>query len=235
MLILVSGEGLTDMGRCLVTDSCCGDDFEAGPMAWLVDQIVESSLGYPLLPSGWIYFVSKTKLSAVSKGLGPTALPGPKRPRETAYFYRNARAMAQLAQELAKNNSDEVVAVLFRDADGTQSAGRGVWQDKWDSMLRGFQHERFDTGVPMIPKPKSEAWLLCALKQSGPYRNCTSIEDASGNDNAPNSLKMQLAHAVGQRPTANVLCDLVRDRVVDASRIDMPSFLAFRKRLQAVL
>jgi len=204
-------------------------------MAWLVDQIAESSLGYALLPLGLMYFVSKARVFAVSKGLRPPALAGRKRPQETAYFYRNARAMAQLAQGLAKDNNDEVVTVLFRDADGTRSAGRGVWQDKWDSMLKGFQHERFRAGVPMIPQPKSEAWLLCALKPSEPYRNCARIENASGNDDAPNSLKTQLAQALGQTPTAEFLCDLVRDGIVDAARIDMPSFLAFRERLQAVL
>jgi len=45
-----------------------------------------------------------------------------------------------------------------------------------------------DRGVAMIPKPKSEAWLLCALKNK-PYESCEKLEDRSGNDDSPNSLK----------------------------------------------
>ncbi len=56
-----------------------------------------------------------------------------------------------------------VIAVLFRDSDGTASSGRGLWEDKRKSIEDGFGEAGFDYGVPMIPKPKSEAWLLCAF------------------------------------------------------------------------
>lgn len=49
MLILVSGEGPTDLGRCLGADPCEGDAFQPGPMAWLVDQIAETSERYSFL------------------------------------------------------------------------------------------------------------------------------------------------------------------------------------------
>ncbi len=235
MLILVSGEGVTDMGRCLVADSCCGDEFEAGPMAWLVDQVVEAALEYALLPLGLMYFVSKARLSAVSKARRTVTLVGKKRPLETGYFYFNARAMAHLAKELATDMDDEVVAVLFRDADRTQSTAEVEWHNKRESMLNGFAYEGFDKGVPMVPNPKSEAWLLCALKKQQPYQHCDGIELASGNDRAPNSLKAQLAAALGEEPSAAALADLVRTGAVDASRIDMTSFNAFKTRLEDCL
>ena len=31
MLVRVSGEGVTDMGRCVASDDCSGAEFEAGP------------------------------------------------------------------------------------------------------------------------------------------------------------------------------------------------------------
>lgn len=235
MLILVSGEGVTDMGRCLVADFCCGGEFEAGPMAWLVDQIAEGCLGYTLLQSGLMYFVSKTKVSAVSKDLRPPTLTGRKRPQETAYFYRNACAMARLAQGLANDRSDEIVAVLFRDADRTQSTAKLEWQEKRESMLNGFAYEGFESGVPMVPKPKSEAWLLCALKKAQPYQHCDGIELESGNDDAPNALKAQLAAALGEEPSAAILTELVRSGKVDASQIAMPSFSVFKRRLEDCL
>lgn len=235
MLILVSGEGPSDMGRCVASDQCDGAAFVPGPMAWIVDQLAELKCGYPFLSVNLFSLISKKKLAERSKGLSPPTLPGRKRRQETAYYFRNARALSQFAVELAGQSDDEVIAVLFRDADGTQTAGRGHWQDKWDSMLNGFGYENFDMGVPMIPKPKSEAWLLCALKQNQPYQHCDSIENESGNDKAPNSLKSQLAAELGQLPNATLLSNLVRNGSVDSAQIDMPSFVRFRERLESVI
>ena len=137
MLILVSGEGPTDMGRCAGTEPVTGAAFEAGPMAWLVDQIAETSEGYPF--------------------------------------------------------------------------------------------------IPMLPNPKSEAWLLCALKPNQPYQHCAQIEDESGNDAGLDALKSQLERALGEPPTATLLAELVREGRVDAARIEMASFVRFRERLKSVL
>jgi len=204
-------------------------------MACLVDQIAECSLGYSFLPLGLMHFVSKSRVSEVARGLKPPSLAGRKRKQETAYFFRNARALGRLSQELADDSGDEVVAVLFRDADRTRSAARDEWRDKRDSMLEGFAFEGFDHGVPMVPNPKSEAWLLCALKRVQPYRHCERLELESGNDDAPASLKAQLAEALGEAPNAEGLAELVRSGRVDANLIDMPSFIAFKSRLQACL
>jgi hypothetical protein len=182
-----------------------------------------------------MYFIDETRVIRQAKTLKPPTLPGKRRDTETAFFFRTARALACIALALGRENGDEVVAVLFRDADGTQSAERGEWQRKFDSMLDGFTYERLAGGVPMLPKPKSEAWLLCALKSPQPYQNCAALEDESGNDRSPNSLKRQLAAAMGQEPTRETLCDQFVSGAVDIYRIDMPSFNAFRDRLEQVL
>ena len=122
-------------------------------------------------------------------------LPGRRRPKETQYFERNARALAAAAKALEQEKDDSVVAVLFRDSDGTHSSSRGLWKDKQESISRGFKIENFGNGVPMVPKPKSEAWLLCALK-ANPYQHCIGLENESGNDRSPNSLKKQLQDAL---------------------------------------
>lgn len=235
MRILVSGEGVTDMGRCSVADQCCGEAFEAGPMAYLVDQIAETCLGYPFVSTELMSLIPKQKVAEVSKTLRPLRLAGRKRRKETAYFYCNARAMARLAQRFAKETNDEVVAVFFRDADRTRSTERGDWQDKWDSIVSGFAIEGFGAGVPMLPQPKSEAWLLCALQKSQPYQQCGRYEKESGNDDSPNSLKKQLEDLLGETQSAAILVDLVCSGKVDASQIDMPSFNRFRKRLTECL
>jgi hypothetical protein len=231
MRLLLSGEGSSDIGRCPDADPRTTTDFDPGPMAWLVDQIVEEQIGSGSLALGLAHGLSEARLNRVCKRLKPMSLRGKKRRPETGYYYRNARGLAKVALELGEALDEDVVSVLFRDADGTQSAGRGDWASKWQSMMDGFAVEGFECGVPMIPKPKSEAWLLCALRPHQAYHNCATLESASGNDRAVNSLKMQLATALGYRPTADDLAELVRSRTVDAQRLRMPAFQAFRDRL----
>ena len=90
---------------------------------------------------------------------------------------------------------DDVVAVLFCDADGTAPAERGQWDDKFQSMLSGFEKEGFNRGAPMITRPKSEAWILCAMKYG--YQGCDVLEERSGNDKSFNPLKKELEEHTG--------------------------------------
>jgi hypothetical protein len=239
MFFLFSGEGPTDLGIA-TTESAesAVDRAQYGPMAVLADRIVEKKFRYSILESGRVGFVTKQELiqagsefKAVRKSFG---IPGKKRAKETQYFFNNARALARLAKIREKALGDEIIAVLFRDSDGTASANRGAWDSKWNSMLDGFEAEGFRRGVPMIPKPKSEAWLLCALKQAA-YQNCSELENRSGNDDSPNSLKAELQMIIGVQPTAKNLCQILEDRSVDIDRIDMPKFLEFRNRLEFVI
>ena len=86
----------------------------------------------------------------------------------------------------------------------------------------------------MIPKPKSEAWLICALKKNS-YQCCEALEERSGNDNSPNSLKGELMKLLGEKIAPELLCEKVQGRAVDIDRIKMPSFKAFRDRLEEVI
>ena len=84
----------------------------------------------------------------------------------------------------------------------------------------------------MIPKPQSEAWLICGLK-AAPYEACESLESRSGNDDSPHSLKKELQEILPDTVTRTVLVDVVRDRI-DFTRLEMPSFRAFQTRLEQV-
>ncbi|MBX3178511.1 MAG: hypothetical protein KF886_14210 [Candidatus Hydrogenedentes bacterium] len=86
----------------------------------------------------------------------------------------------------------------------------------------------------MIPRPTSEAWLLCALKEQ-PYERCEALEERSGSPNAQRPLKKELADRLGATPTRELLCMLVMDGRVDAGRIEMPSFTAFREDLKTAI
>jgi hypothetical protein len=102
------------------------------------------------------------------------------------------------------------------------------------SILTGFEAEKISTGVPMIPKPKSEAWILCALRNK--YQYCAKLENESGNDDSPNSLKQQLEDHLGESGSRILLNDKIDDGEIDIDRItDMPSINAFKDRLNKVL
>ncbi len=238
MYLLLSGEGPTDIGACgSVAEACDTHDFNAGPMTWIIDKLMEAFLGYDFshIENERLSFVSesflaKTRQRPLKKAL---ALRGKKKPAETKYYYENARSLAVAAKALAEKIEDNVVAVLFRDSDGTASAGRGHWRDKRDSMIKGFEAEDYNFGVAMVPKPKSEAWLLCAVKNN-PYQGCEKLENESGNDKSANPLKKQLAVALGSHPSTSSLNALVQEHI-DLERLKMPSFELFKNDLEQVV
>jgi hypothetical protein len=235
---LLSGEGPTDLGICSTAgESCSGDGFQVGPLTLFVDHIVQGKHGYSPLEAGCCELVPESTLSARAAAIKSDSkrmgLPGKKRGKETRYFFNNARILSRIAAERIAQRQDEVVAILFRDSDGTASAGRGLWEDKRQSMLDGFDAEDFTRGVPMIPKPKSEAWLLCALKYKA--TGCAVLEGRSGNDNSPNSLKSELETHLGEAAARERLCELANDGQINCEHIDMPSYNTFKQCLEAVI
>ncbi len=239
MYVLFSGEGPSDLGLCeLGLDRCEAEHFRPGPMSWFVDQLIESFQGFEFshIESGCVGFVSKTFLT--ENKAPPTQkvrLPGKKKPPETQYYFENARALAIAARRKSEEiNNDKVIAVLFHDSDGTASAGRGDWINKRKSILAGFAEENFEYGIAMMPKPKSEAWLLCAVKDN-PYQHCQKLEDESGNDESQRPLKDQLSDVLQGNASTEQLNDMIKCHQIDVYRIDMPSFNAFKDNLRQVV
>lgn len=235
MMLLLSGEGPTDLGQQVPTPD--GQQFIPGPMAWVVDKLLERRLDYSLIElhaSGGesVTFVHKASLIAYGKPSQPgkPLLSGVKHGKGQAFHARSAQCLGLMAKAL----EPPVVAVLFRDSDGTNSTPRQEWREKFDSMVRGFALAAFDSGVPMVPRPKSEAWLLCGLKQQ-PYQHCDALEDAPGNDDSPAALKTRLKNLLGHEPTADEQAAWVRDGVIDPTQINMPSFTSFRDALDAAV
>lgn len=137
--------------------------------------------------------------------------------------------MATYAKELSLQEKNPVIAVLFKDSDCTQSE---TWNAQYKAMKEGFQSvEGYKLGVPMIPKPTSEAWLLCAL-QNNAYQQCTKLENESGNDSSKNNLKKQLDTAIGHKYDNEEMILWVQNGKVDANKIDMPSFDCFKSDLE---
>jgi hypothetical protein len=208
-------------------------------MAWIVDRLLErpGKLNYSLLElhgngGDCICFLTETELTALRK-LEPQRLRRRTEKSDSQYFRMGAFLLGRHARGIAIERSAPVIAVLFRDADGTRSTPRTEWQSKFTSMQRGFKDADFQSGVPMVPRPKSEAWMLCGLlKREDAGRNCNWLEDEPGNDASPRSLKGQLAkHLNCDEPTAEQQADLARSGQIDPEMIDLPSFAAFRNEL----
>lgn len=242
MLLLLSGEGPSDLGRCAMpVGQCDGDAFEAGPMAVLVDQIVQKVLKYSVLkdvPTS-LRYLSKQCLGAVigeqRQNRRMVALTGKKRAEETGYFMRMAWAFGTLAQQIEAGEGDCAVAVFFRDSDGTHSVPDGAWAEKWASIEQGFIRARFERGVPMLPRPTSESWLLCAAK-AAPYQNCSALEELPGNQVSERHPKKELARVFGEEKSSQALREWLEEHPFEPDRaMEMGSYRAFRERLTEVL
>ncbi|PEH37329.1 hypothetical protein CRM94_22555 [Burkholderia gladioli] len=240
MKIFLSGEGPTDLGCCNTAAATCeGGEFTEGPMTVLIDSVIEQRYKYsPLeIDKATYRFVSKTHLIQLAKeNRRGMALPGKKHGINTGYFYVNAWMLGKIAKEYSEATADFCIAILFRDADGTNSSPKNLWKTKLDSMTSGFARAQYNHGVPMLPKPKSEAWILCAA-QDLPYQNCEALEDLPGNDDAPDSAKSRLDTVMAGRTSAADVSEWLQENGFnhETTAEQMPSFREFRSRLIEVL
>lgn len=235
MILVLSGEGPTDLGACSNGQGQCTDkDFAVGPITVLIDQILTIPLRFSLRDyPDRIYYIDETSLCQRAKTLPNRLKPtrSKKQGVETGYFHANAAALGAIAKELEETTHDQAIAALFRDCDSTRSAKSGLWDAKHTSMANGFNYAQFERGVPILPKPTSEAWLLCAA-QNQPYQNCQQLEELPGNQTSQNHPKKKLAAAFGRQKSRAELCEWLDDNPFDPERATaMPSFKAFHDRL----
>ncbi len=224
MHLVLSGEGSSDLGLFCQFNN----EFVAGSMYYIVDKIIDKKLdiSYYEYKDVLITFIPKVELTKLAKRLPPYTKKGMKGKGD---FITNAIALTKIAKKVAKDKEDEVIAILFRDSDGTNSTISGMWEKKLEAINIGFKIGNFARGVAMIPKPKSEAWLICALKN---YQNCYNLENRSGNDDSPNSLKKELESFKISNSEIN---EMIKDGRIDIDKINMPSFKKFEDSLKKLL
>ncbi|MDR1483365.1 MAG: hypothetical protein LBT09_00930 [Planctomycetaceae bacterium] len=234
MYLIFSGEGSTDTGTV---------EFP-GPMLYLIDQIIEHDkrFSYSILDAQSYEFISRKQLDERVKRLRPLpkerddnniGLRSKKRFKETGYFYANARILATIALERKSERADLVIAVLFQDSDTTDQQ---KWQQKWDSIINGFNAANFSHGVPMLPKPTSEAWILCAIYRSeNPNGNCNDLENRKHGDRTNHVLKYELEQKLDAHPTRELLNEKILSGEINHNNINLPSFNQFKERLNEVL
>lgn len=253
MILLLSGEGASDIGSdggC-ATIPCEPSYFTPGPLARLLAQLLNHTLSSAGLDDAITFgadavvparMISKVNLSGFPHPNPRLKLRAADEPKDALAYKVWAAKLAQCALQLAQDQRDHVLAIFFHDADGTNTSPRSLWDDKYMMISRGFQlttqgaPPQTVACVAMLAKPKSEAWLLCALRPTNKYQSCAALEDESGNDASPSSLKAQLARALNvPAATTAALLDAIDAGQIDASQIDMPSINQLRHDLRLAL
>lgn len=231
MHLVLSGEGNGDIGKL----SYASTEFIPASMYYLIDKIIKKKLSYSFyeLSPELITFIPKAKLiQEQSKDKSKTPYTSKKVKKGQALFLMNAITLAKISKDKCiELQDDDVITILFRDSDGTNTSDKSLWEDKVKSIEDGFLMEHFTKGVAMIPKPKSEVWLICAL-QNKPYQQCQDLENRSGNDNSPNNLKDELKSFGISLESINTK---IQDGSIDIEKINMPSFVSFQTKLNTLL
>lgn len=236
--VLMTGEGPTDLGGSRSGNRIAhGDDLSLGPLARLLLMQLQRLL--PDWNADLLKWHSPGEFCTLIAGgeLGERAKqskrlrPGKKIPKG---YLEHAQRAAELARHAKEH--DQQLAVYFHDTDGTRSqlSNDPEIQEKLVTAIHaGFIAESFaDQGVAMVPKPTSEAWLICAIKANA-YQHCAELEHSlSGNDRAgERAPKVQLGKLLGNPDYGRQeLLQLVE--AIDPASIDMPSYNQFRDDLQ---
>lgn len=151
--IIISGEGISDVGY-----NNMSNEFVFGPITYLTQQI--------------LYFLNKSELNFYFKSRKelkhyPMTLRGKKKEDK---LYTSAKGHANLAYKLAciANESKYSMAILMRDTD------KRKFEDVYGEIKEGFRIAQFENGIPAVPVPKSEAWLICCIEsyRSENIENC---------------------------------------------------------------
>ncbi|MEW6350521.1 MAG: hypothetical protein AB1646_15765 [Thermodesulfobacteriota bacterium] len=140
--MLLSGEGPSDIGE---KDPQNGT-FNHGPIAVLTSRILAWNHKHDVT----FHFRTRAEL----KSHVMTLKGKPKGQKGTAGKGHSLLAF-KLAWVAKENNCD--VAVLMRDADNRD------FTEVYEEIRSGFVAARFDRGIPAVPVPKSEAWIICCV------------------------------------------------------------------------
>ncbi|KPM01486.1 hypothetical protein [Vibrio splendidus] len=241
--IIVSGEGRTDIGGSHSGQAIAtGVDFEKGPMYILIERMLARFVPdwnadlwetNPLEVSYVSHGFLKRKAKERAKGNGKFTFASKTLHQEHNGKYKHTRELAGLATERGCQ-----LAVYFIDTDGRnedKDDSSQLQQKIVQALNEGYIKGGFNGGVAMVPKPTSEAWLICHC-QTSPYANCSILETRlSGNDNCPdeNSPKKELERFIGVGYDDALVFDKVE--TLDIDQLDMPSFNRFKDDLKSAI
>ena len=148
----------------------------------------------------------------------------------------SAKCLAQKAEETAMEYDEphKWGVIYFHDLDAnTKASVDEIYNDSMNAMNEGFDSVSFPHGVPMIPKTRSESWLLCLLDSDGGV-NKRYFEDLPMSDKSPNSGKKVLAAVLDVSEDESYSRIEEKRDTFDWTGLQAPSFLVFRDRLKTV-
>jgi hypothetical protein len=238
MYIIFSGEGVTDFGTGTHHSFCCGNDYRYGPLTYLVDKLIEQICHYSIITNEVAVWVDGAELERIKSNSRPSKksirIPGGKVKIAARYHFEDAKALAIATSTFIETKTDKnCIAILFRDSNTTD---KKEWNDKITSMFNGFIVEDFHYGVPMLPKPVSEAWILCAVyRNENPNRNCNDLENRKHGNRKEHALKYELEEKLGAQPTRELLNKKILSGEINHNNINLPSFNKFKERLEKIL
>jgi hypothetical protein len=242
--ILVTGEGPTDIGFSHTGQNISTNaDFGKGPFYrliermllrympnWNTDQFDETNpITASYVPHGHLSKRSKE----LTKGNKKFRFAGKSMPKGFAGLTKQSTELAKLALELECQ-----IAFYFHDTDGNnqeKSSTSRLQENMVNAAKQGFLSGGLENCIAMIPKPTSEAWLICSCKANA-YDACGSLEATlSGNDDSPpeQSPKLVLESIIGAAYTDPILNEKIEE--LDIDRMDMPSFNQFRDDMKQAI
>lgn len=228
---ILCGEGPTDLYYNEI-------DRKQGPLKDCVDRLLDFFWDY----RNYLQFkqVSRTEISLSDKGKPEkktSIVRGNKNKFPNHHFIvASAKCLAQKAEETAMENDEphKWGVIYFHDLDANTNASVDeIYNASMNAMNEGFDSASFPHGVPMIPKTRSESWLLCLLDSDG-GRNAKYFEDLPMSDKSPNSGKKVLAALL--KVSENESYSRIEEKrdTFDWTSLQAPSFLVFRDRLKMV-
>lgn len=154
--------------------------------------------------------------------------------------FRNSFFVAMWLAKKACEKSESCGVVYFEDADRTNTSPKNVNLKLEKAIMDGFKRCQFDSGVPMVPNPRQEAWLLGYYQEWLPggcsYQNCQRFENLSGNDAAPHQKNAKKLLDSALVKACKKHCDMESEvSTIEWDRVNMPSLNRFRDRLSYVL
>lgn len=156
--IILSGEGNSDIGE----QNYQNGEFILGPIAILTRNILHWYHKHD------VNFQFKTRLELKRY---PITLKGKKKREKEGATGKGHSDLAYKLACVAKENNCHI-AVLMRDADNRD------FQAVYQEIESGFLAAKFEHGIPAVPVPKSEAWIICCIEQE----KSQNIENYPSND-----------------------------------------------------
>ena len=147
MKFILAGEGSSDLGTTLPDGT-----LKKGAMTLLVDAIADKCCS--MMPD--YHLVSESELKSLKKQDRRNTMGRGKEHKPYEEVFLSAQYLGKYSKTVFPDE-EQAGVVFFKDSDGTNAAPKNRWESIVKAMQAGFENSGNQYGVPMVPRPKSEA------------------------------------------------------------------------------